>query len=72
MISQGSRVLILSAAGALAVSVHVSRAADFNGSVAGVVKTAAGQALPGAYVKVINPERRLTSWSSLKRKGNTR
>jgi len=30
------------------------------GNVQGVVKNASGQALPGAYVKVINPERRLT------------
>ena len=43
-----------------AVSVHSGRAADFAGSVQGVVKSAAGQALPGAYVKLINPERRLT------------
>jgi virginiamycin B lyase len=44
----------------LFVSVHSVRAADFAGSVQGVVKNASGQALPGAYVKLINPERRLT------------
>jgi hypothetical protein len=48
------------AAGVLFVSVHSIRAADFDGSVQGVVKTASGQALAGAYVKLINPERRLT------------
>jgi virginiamycin B lyase len=60
MMSHGSRILAVGAAGVLAVSVHASRAADFNGSVAGVVKTGAGQGLPGAYVKLVNPERRLT------------
>ena len=38
----------------------VDQAADFAGSVQGVVKNASGQALPGAYVKLINAERRLT------------
>jgi len=42
------------------VGVHEIRAADFAGSVQGVVKSASGQALPGAYVKLINPETRLT------------
>ena len=41
-------------------SVQAIRAADFAGSVEGVVMSASGQALPGAYVKLINPERRLT------------
>jgi streptogramin lyase len=45
---------------ALFGSVHGMRAADFAGSVQGVVKNASGQALAGAYVKLINPERRLT------------
>ncbi len=50
-----STVLIASlAAGAPA------QAQNFQGSVQGVVKSASGQALPGAYVKLINPERRLT------------
>src|ERR1700752_2595040 len=37
-----------------------AQAADFEGSVQGVVKSASGQALPGAYVKLFNAERRLT------------
>lgn len=44
----------------LAVSVHPVRAEGFAGSVQGVVKNASGQALSGAYVKLFNPERRLT------------
>src|SRR5258708_29702151 len=56
----GSRILTVFAAGTLFASVHSARAADFAGSVQGVVKSASGQALPGAYVKLINPERRLT------------
>jgi virginiamycin B lyase len=44
----------------LLASVCSVQADDFAGSVAGVVKSASGQALSGAYVKVINPERRLT------------
>ena len=60
MFSHGSRILAVTAAGALLVGVHSIRAADFDGSVQGVVKSASGQALPGAYVKLINPERRLT------------
>jgi virginiamycin B lyase len=50
-----STVLIASlAAGAPA------QAQDFAGSVQGVVKSASGQALSGAYVKLINAEKRLT------------
>jgi virginiamycin B lyase len=60
MLSHGSRIPAVIAAGVLFVSVHSIRAADFAGSVQGVVKSASGQALPGAYVKLINPERRLT------------
>ena len=60
MFSHGSRILAVIAPVVLLVSVHASRAADFAGSVQGVVKSASGQALPGAYVKLINPERRLT------------
>jgi hypothetical protein len=48
------------AAAALLASAHSTQAADFPGSVQGVVKTASGQALPGAYVKLNNAERRLT------------
>jgi virginiamycin B lyase len=44
----------------LFVGVHSVRAADFAGSVAGMVKNASGEALPGAYVKLFNAERRLT------------
>src|SRR6266850_8433848 len=60
MFSNGSRILAVSAAAVLFVSVHSIRAADFAGSVQGVVKNASGQALSGAYVKLINAERRLT------------
>ncbi len=60
MLSHRSRILAVSAAVVSFVSVHSVRAADFAGSVQGVVKSAAGEALPGAYVKLINPERRLT------------
>ncbi len=60
MLSHWSRILAVSAAVMPFVGVHAVRAADFDGSVAGVVKTASGQALPGAYVKLINPEKRLT------------
>ena len=60
MFSHGSRILAAIVAAMLFVGVHSVRAADFAGSVEGVVKSASGQALPGAYVKLINPERRLT------------
>ena len=60
MSSLGSRSLTVVAAAMLFVSVPSVRAADFDGSVQGVVKSASGQALSGAYVKLINPERRLT------------
>src|SRR5712671_3604692 len=60
MLSYGSRNLAVIATVGLFVSVHSIRAADFDGSVQGVVKSASGQALPGADVKLINPERRLT------------
>src|SRR5437016_2720289 len=60
MLSHASRILAVTAAVGLFVSAHSVRAADFAGSVQGVVKNASGQALPGAYVKLINPERGLT------------
>jgi len=60
MFSHGGRKLAVIAAAMLVLCVHSIRAADFPGSVQGVVRSASGQALPGAYVKVINPERRLT------------
>jgi len=60
MYSHRSRKLAVIAVGMLFVGLHSVRAADFAGSVQGVVKSASGQALSGAYVKVINPERRLT------------
>src|SRR5436853_347632 len=60
MLSHGSRILAVVAAVGLFASVQSSRAAEFAGSVEGVVKSASGQALAGAYVKLINPERRLT------------
>ena len=60
MLRHGSRILAVVAAVVPFVGVHATRAADFAGSVQGVVKTASGEALPGAYVKLINPERSLT------------
>src|SRR5215467_13731136 len=60
MFSYWSRILAGIAAVGLFTSVHSIRAADFAGSVQGVVKSASGQALPGAYVKLINSEKRLT------------
>ena len=60
MLSQRSRILPVVAAVALFAGVHAVRAADFAGSVQGVVKSASGEALAGAYVKLINAERRLT------------
>jgi virginiamycin B lyase len=60
MFSNGRRILAVIAAVIPFVSVQSVRAEDFAGSVQGVVKSASGQALPGAYVKLINAERRLT------------
>src|SRR6516164_3416892 len=60
MLSHRSRIPAVIAAGVLFVSVHSIQAADFAGSVQGVVKNASGQALSGAYVKLINAEKRLT------------
>src|SRR4051812_40109864 len=44
----------------LAASIHSVRAEGFAGSVQGVVKSASGQGLSGAYVKLTNAERGLT------------
>jgi hypothetical protein len=60
MFSQGRQMIAVIAAFAPFAGVHLTQAADFVGSVQGVVKTSSGQALPGAYVKLFNPERRLT------------
>src|SRR5437870_410214 len=60
MLSHGSRILTVVAAATLSISAHSVQAADFAGSVQGIVKSSSGQALSGAYVKLINPERRLT------------
>ena len=60
MSSNGSRILAVIAAVVPFASIHSIQAADFAGSVQGLVKSASGQALSGAYVKLINPERRLT------------
>jgi virginiamycin B lyase len=60
MFSHRSRIPAVIAAGVLFASVHSGRAADFAGSVHGVVTSASGKALPGAYVKLINPDRGLT------------
>src|SRR5450755_2467322 len=55
-----AEVLAVTTAVGLFAGVQSISAADFAGSVQGTVKSASGQALPGAYVKLINPERRLT------------
>src|SRR5580704_1805446 len=60
MSGHGSRILAVIAAVVPFASIHSIQAADFAGSVQGLVKSASGQALSGAYVKLINPERRLT------------
>ncbi|HLH98911.1 MAG TPA: carboxypeptidase regulatory-like domain-containing protein [Xanthobacteraceae bacterium] len=60
MLSHRSRILAATAAVALFAGVHSATAADFPGSVQGVVKSASGEALSGAYVKLFNAERRLT------------
>jgi virginiamycin B lyase len=60
MFSHGRRILAVVAAVVPLVGAHPVRAADFAGSVQGVVRNASGQALSGAYVKLFNPERRLT------------
>ena len=60
MLSHRSRILALVAAVLPFVGVHAIQAADFAGSVGGVVKSASGEALAGAYVKLTNPEKRLT------------
>jgi virginiamycin B lyase len=60
MFSQGRQILAVIAGIAPFAGIHSTQAADFPGSVQGVVKTASGQTLPGAYVKLFNPDRRLT------------
>jgi virginiamycin B lyase len=60
MFSHRSRILAGIAIGALLAGVHSIQAAEFAGSVQGVVTSASGQALSGAYVKLTNPQRRLT------------
>src|SRR5262249_47299913 len=60
MTSHRSRILAASAAAVLFAGVHAVRAAEFSGSIEGLVKAASGQALSGAYVKLNNAERRLT------------
>jgi hypothetical protein len=49
-----------------------AQAQDIAGSVQGVVKNASGQALPGAYVKLFNAEKRLTFISSARRRAAIR
>ncbi len=57
---RASGILAVIAPAALLVSVQSGKAEEFTGSVQGMVKSASGQALPGAYVKLTNAERRLT------------
>jgi virginiamycin B lyase len=60
MFSHGSRILAVTTAVLLLGGVQSVQAEDFAGRVQGVVKSASGQALPGAYVKLINTQRHLT------------
>src|SRR5262245_21639252 len=60
MLSHRSRILTGVGAVALLVSASSVQAEGFNGSVQGVVKSASGQALQGAYVKLTNKDRGLT------------
>ena len=60
MFSHRSRILAATAALALFAGVHSVSAADLTGSVQGVVKSASGEALSGAYVKLFNADKRLT------------
>ena len=60
MSSHRRTILAASAAVLSLVTVQSVYAEGFSGSVEGVVKSASGQALSGAYVKLFNPERRLT------------
>jgi len=60
MFRHGSWKLTVIAVAMLFLGVHSMRAADFPGGVQGVVKSASGQALSGAYVKLFNAEKRLT------------
>jgi virginiamycin B lyase len=60
MFNHRNGILALLAAALPFVSVHSIRAAEFADTVEGVVKSASGEAVAGAYVKLINPERHLT------------
>src|ERR1700730_1886551 len=53
-------VIVVIAAVFVFVCTYSIRSADIAGSVQGVVRSASGQALPGAYVKLINAEKHLT------------
>ena len=53
-------VVFLSAAGVFGTQSAQAADVDFPGVVQGVVETASGQALPGAYVKLFNAEKRVT------------
>src|SRR6476659_1818830 len=60
MFSHRSRILALVAAVSPLVFINAVQADELGGSVQGVVKSASGQALTGAYVKFINKEKGLT------------
>src|SRR5437016_1914205 len=60
MFSLRSRILCAIAPIALLASVQSIQAQDSAGRIEGVVKSASGHALPGAYVKLTNAEKRLT------------
>src|ERR1700736_5160310 len=53
-------VVVVIAAVFVFVCAYSIRSADIAGSVQGVVRSASGQALPGAYVKLFNAEKHLT------------
>lgn len=55
-----NRILAVIAAVAPLVGVQSAQAQDFTGSVQGTVKSASGQALQGAYVKLFNADKKLT------------
>ncbi len=60
MVNTRSRILAVVAALAPFASVEFVQAQNYSGSVQGVVKSASGQALEGAYVKLTNKDKGLT------------
>src|SRR5258708_24719080 len=56
----GLKIATVAASTAMFVCAPFARAAENPGGVQGVVKNSSGQPLSGAYVKVVNEEKRLT------------